>query len=136
MGKKKSRATQVSKGERNNVNKDVSKALRRDYLQNDLARLNNQIDAFKRGKNVMVTIPNPNTNETNKRFLRVNAKDVWKFNNKFIMKHNTSVHIPCHSHVSNWQIKYSIEGGSNTKIINTDILFKYYYPEHKFYKTI
>ena len=40
MGKKKSRATQTSKGERNNVSKDVSKALRRDYLQNDLARLN------------------------------------------------------------------------------------------------
>jgi len=93
MGKKKSRATQTSKGERNNVNKDVSKSLRRDYMQNDLARLNNQIDAFKRGKNVMVTIPNPNTNETNKRFLRVNAKDVWKFNNKFIMKHNTSENV-------------------------------------------
>ena len=93
MGKKKSRATQVSKGERNNVNKDVSKALRRDYMHNDLARLSNQIDAFKRGKNVMVTIPNPNTNETNKRFLRVSAKDVWKFNNKFIMKHNTSENV-------------------------------------------
>ena len=90
MGKKKSRATQVSKGERNNVSKDVSKALRRDYLQNDLARLNNQIDAFKRGKNVMVTIPNPNTNETNKRFIRVSAKDIWKSNNKFMMKQNTS----------------------------------------------
>ena len=90
MGKKKSRATQVSKGERNNVNKDVSKALRRDYLQNDLARLSNQIDAFKRGKNVMVTIPNPNTNETNKRFIRINAKDIWKFNNPYIMKQNTA----------------------------------------------
>mgnify|MGYP003645545596 FL=1 len=93
MGKKKSRATQTSKGERNNVCKSTTKALRRDYMQNDLARLNNQIDAFKRGKNVMVTIPNPNTNETNKRFLRVNAKDVWKFNNKFIMKHNTSENV-------------------------------------------
>ena len=93
MGKKKSRATQTSKGERNNVCKSTTKALRRDYMQNDLARLNNQIAAFKRGKNVMVTIPNPNTNETNKRFLRVNAKDVWKFNNKFIMKHNTSENV-------------------------------------------
>ena len=25
----------------------------------------------------MLTIPNPNTNETNKRFIRVNARDVW-----------------------------------------------------------
>jgi len=25
----------------------------------------------------MITIPNPNTNETNKRFIKVNARDVW-----------------------------------------------------------
>ena len=90
MGKKKSRATQTSKGERNNVNRDVIKSLRRDYMNNDLARMKNQIAAFKRGKNVMLTVPNPNTNETNKRFIRVNAKDVWKSNNKFMMKQNTS----------------------------------------------
>ena len=93
MGKKKSRATETSKGERCNVSKSTIKAVRRDYMNNDLARLTNKIDAFKKGKNVMVTIPNPNTNETNKRFLRVNAKDVWKFNNKFIMKHNTSENV-------------------------------------------
>ena len=90
MGKKKSRATQTSKGERNNVCKATTKAVRRDYMQNDLARLNNQFDAFNKGKNVVVTIPNPNTNETNKRFIRVSAKDVWKSNNKFMMKQNTS----------------------------------------------
>ena len=93
MGKKKSRATQVSKGERNNVNKDVSKALRRDYLQNNLARTTNQVSAFKKGKNVMLTIPNPNTSETNKPFVRVNAKDVWKFNKPYIMKQNTSENV-------------------------------------------
>jgi ribosomal protein L21E len=75
MGKKTSRSTQTSKGERNNVNKDVIKSLRRDYMNNDLARMKNQIAAFKRGKNVMVTIPNSNPNETNKRFIRVNAKE-------------------------------------------------------------
>jgi ribosomal protein L21E len=90
MGKKTSRSTQTSKGERNNVNKDVIKSLRRDYMNNDLARMKNQIAAFKRGKNVMVTIPNSNPNETNKRFIRVNAKDVWKSNNNFMMKQNTS----------------------------------------------
>ena len=93
MGKKKSRATQTSKGERNNVSKDLSKALRRDYLQNNLARTTNQVSAFKEGKNVMLTIPNPNTNETNKPFVRVNAKDVWKFNKPYIMKHNTSENV-------------------------------------------
>ena len=44
MGKKKSRETESSKGERNNVNKDVIKSLRRDYMNNDLARMKNQID--------------------------------------------------------------------------------------------
>jgi hypothetical protein len=90
MGKKTSRSTQTSKGERNNVNKDVIKSLRRNYMNNDLARMRNQFDAFNKGKNVMVTIPNPNTNETNKRFIRVSAKNIWKSNNKFMMKQNTS----------------------------------------------
>jgi hypothetical protein len=90
MGKKKSRATQTSKGERNNVCKATTKAVRRNYMNNDLARMRNQFDAFNKGKNVVVTIPNPNTNETNKRFIRVSAKDVWKSNNKFMMKQNTS----------------------------------------------
>ena len=90
MGKK-SRSTETSKGERNNVRRDITKALRRDYLEREpITRLNNQIAAFKRGKNVMVTIPNPNTNETNKRFIRVKAKDVWFFNNPYIMKQNTT----------------------------------------------
>ena len=40
-------------------------------------RLNNQLSAFKKGRRVMITIPNPNTNETNKRYIRVNARDVW-----------------------------------------------------------
>jgi len=90
MGKKKSRATETSKGERNNVRRDVTKALRRDYMSGRSDRMNNQIAAFRKGKNVMLTIPNPNTNETNKRFIRVNAKNVWKSNNKFNMKQNTS----------------------------------------------
>ena len=91
MGKKKSRATETSKGERRSVSKSVTKAVRRDYIEfKHIERIRNQLDAFNKGKNVMVTIPNPNTNETNKRFIRVSAKDVWKSNNKFMMKQNTS----------------------------------------------
>ena len=78
MGKK-SRTTETSKGECNI-----------DYMSRRSARMNNQIEAFNKGKNVMVTIPNPNTNETNKRFIRVNAKDVWKSNNTYMMKQNTA----------------------------------------------
>ena len=36
-------------------------------------KLRNKQKAFRSGKNVILTIPNPNTNETNKRFIRINA---------------------------------------------------------------
>ena len=77
MGKKKQRAKQVSKGERRSVNRSVTKANRRDYMKS-AERMSNQLTAFLRGKRVMLTVPNPNTNETNKRFIRVPASEVWK----------------------------------------------------------
>ena len=86
--RKKSRAHQVSKGERSNVNKKVCNAMRSDTSQ--LQRTINQREAWSRGKNVMVTIPNPNEQETNKRFIRVNAKDLWGSPKKFIMKQTAS----------------------------------------------
>ena len=79
MGKKKQRSTQTSKGERRCVARATIKALRRDYMQSS-ARSQNQLSAFLKGKNVMLTIPNPNTNETNKRFIRVPAREVWRMN--------------------------------------------------------
>ena len=80
MGKKKQRANQTSKGERNSVARSTVKAMRRDYMQSS-DRVNNQLAAFLRGKNVMLTIPNPNKNETNKRMIRVPAADVWRRGN-------------------------------------------------------
>ena len=77
MGKKRSRAHQVSKGERRCVARDIVKATRRDYMQSS-ERITNQLSAFLRGKNVMLTIPNPNKNETNKRMIRVPAADQWR----------------------------------------------------------
>jgi threonine aldolase len=77
MGKKKQRSTQTSKGERRCVARATTKALRRDYMQSS-DRVNNQLAAFLRGKNVMLTIPNPNKNETNKRFIRVPAAEQWR----------------------------------------------------------
>ena len=77
MGKKKSRAHQVSKGERNSVARNIVKARRRDYMQSS-ERMTNQLAAFLRGKNVMLTIPNPNKNVTNKRFIRVPAAEQWR----------------------------------------------------------
>jgi hypothetical protein len=40
-------------------------------------RMFNQRAAWAKGKNVVLTIANPNPNETNKRFIRVAAKDLW-----------------------------------------------------------
>ena len=88
MGKKKKSDGYTSMGLHNNVSKDTLKAMRKE--RSHLDTMMNKYTAFKKGKNVMLTIPNPNTNETNKRFVRVNAKDVWKFNKPYIMKQNTS----------------------------------------------
>lgn len=69
MGKKRQRAKQVSKGE-------VGRPMRtRD--RNPALRIWNQRIAWSEGRNVVLTIPNPNDKETNKRFIKVNAREVW-----------------------------------------------------------
>ena len=80
MGKKRPRASQTSKGlvnkNPNSDSKRVQKALRREY-RGSTAELNNKMKAHLKLKNVMLTVPNPNTNETNKRFIRVSSREVW-----------------------------------------------------------
>jgi hypothetical protein len=77
----------VSKGERTNVNKKLRNSIRRNHsTTRKFERLINQHIEFAKGKNVVLTIPNPNPHETNKKFIRVNARDVWtpgKFSMKF-----------------------------------------------------
>ena len=73
--KKKSRDQQVSKGSGANVNAWVTKAIRKDRTL--LQRMCNKISAWKQMKNPWLTVPNPNPNETDKRFVRVKANDVW-----------------------------------------------------------
>ena len=82
MAKKKDVITKADKdkrpvGKRASVAKWIRKANRREYLNNELARKHNQLKALKQGKNVVLSIRNINTNETNKKFIRVNARDVW-----------------------------------------------------------
>ena len=88
MGKKKSRDHQVSKGERKSVSRKTTNAVKKDRSFIDVSRA--KWDAYAKGKNVIVTVPNPNTNETNKPFIRVNAKDVWGSRKPYIMKQNVS----------------------------------------------
>ena len=79
MGKKRSRATQTSKGERRNVANGLGDD------RTEIKKMIDKMDAFRKGKNVMLTIPNPNKSETKKPFIRVSAKEKWR-NDKFIMK--------------------------------------------------
>ena len=80
MGKKKKSSgnSYTSKGERPNVSKNTRKAMRRDYIENrKLERLNNQIDAWRAGRNVMLTIPNDGGDAKKMPFIRVPATKVW-----------------------------------------------------------
>ena len=60
----------TSKGQRPNVRKDIRKAQRRDYV-GSIAQIANKLEAHLQGKKVMVTIPNPDKNNTRERFIRV-----------------------------------------------------------------
>ena len=75
MGKKKSRAKQVSKGIVGNPMKSRLRYGDEGYASQ---KITNQLKAFLAGKRVMLTIANPNKNETNKPYIRVPANEVWK----------------------------------------------------------
>ena len=77
------RTSYVSKGKRRNVAKWIRKTMKRE--RTGFQRANAQLDAFWEGKNVVLTIPNPNPNEKGKPFIRKNAKEVWS-RDRFIMK--------------------------------------------------
>ena len=72
-----------SNNKKRNVNKWVTRTMKKDKGRYE--RVLNQLNAFRRGKNVVLTIPNPNKTERSKPFIKVNAKDVWS-NDKYMMK--------------------------------------------------
>jgi len=76
MGKKRSRATQTSKSTHCQNRTSWSKAQRLEYKSTFVEGINKRA-AWAKGKHVMLTIPNPNTNETNKPFIRVPAHEQW-----------------------------------------------------------
>ena len=87
MGRGKSRDSYTSKGERPNVSRRWLKLTRKD---ND-DRTYNQWDAFVKGKNVVLTIKNPNKNETNKPINRVPAKEQLRILKAFTMTSGENV---------------------------------------------
>ena len=82
-----SKNSYTSKGERNNVARWHHNALRRDrtVLETSIIKLK----AFKKGKKVYLTIPNPNTKETNKKFIRIKASDYWTKTGSFMMSRSS-----------------------------------------------
>ena len=73
MAKKSSGKQYTSKGERNSVNKETLKDIRRDQYAGD--KMLNIQKAWLKGQNPWITVENPNKNETNKRFIRVRANE-------------------------------------------------------------
>jgi hypothetical protein len=69
MAGKSKRAKYVSKGQRDSISSDLLRAVKRDRAP--VERILNQLKHWSKGKRTMVTIANPNKNETNKRFIRV-----------------------------------------------------------------
>ena len=63
------RTKYTSRGQRASVSKELTKAVRNE--RSELDKILNKLNVWATGKKVMVTIPNPNKNETNKRFIRV-----------------------------------------------------------------
>ena len=84
-GKRSSGKNYVSKGERDSVAKSTRKIVRRDYLANG-PRLVNQIAAWRAGKNVMLTVPNPNKKNTKERMIRISAIDYWGYPRQPMLK--------------------------------------------------
>lgn len=75
MGKKKSRTKQVSKGIIGRPMRSRKRHWEEGYHSD---RIINQFNAYLKGKRVILTVANPNKNETNKPFIRVPAHEVWR----------------------------------------------------------
>jgi hypothetical protein len=72
MGKKRSRKTQVSKGERRSIGRWAVNAVRREKSEAEKAI--NKLDAWRKGKNPWITVPGPSSNM---RFIKVRANSLY-----------------------------------------------------------
>lgn len=60
----------VSKGIHRAVDRKITNALRSEYLQSP-ERILNQMDALRKGKDVVFTVANPSKEQTNKKLIKV-----------------------------------------------------------------
>ena len=73
MGRKRSRTSVKSKGSMNSISKNIKKMLRTDNKKDKMRRVLNQLDAWSKGKRVIL-------NDDNGK--RVEAKQIWGSPNK------------------------------------------------------
>ena len=79
MGRKKSRASVKSKGSMNSVSKNTKRMMRADKKADIAQKMLNKLDAWKKGKNVIVHEEGKTTRES---VIRKDARDVWGNPNK------------------------------------------------------
>ena len=77
MAKKKQRAKQTSKGIHHQNPNPIRKAMRKEY-RTSAARMMNQLEAHMKGKRVVLTIENPDKNNTKERHIKVLSTEHWK----------------------------------------------------------
>ena len=74
MGRKKSRASVKSKGSMNSVSKNTKRIMRKEKKADLMQKMLNKLDAWKKGKNVIVHEEGKTTRES---VIRKNARDAW-----------------------------------------------------------
>ncbi len=72
MGKKRTRSTTVSKGERNPIARSTTKLVKRERPELEKGLL--KLAAWKAGKNPWITVPGPSKNMA---FVRVRENTIW-----------------------------------------------------------
>ena len=77
MGKKKTRSAYTSSGGTPTISRRISNSVREDVGNG--TKMLRQLKMWSKGKRTMITVENPNKNETNKRFIRVEGNDPRAF---------------------------------------------------------
>lgn len=75
MSAPKTKTKYVSKGERENVSSDLTKAVKRERTAVDYWTIKQK--AWLAGKNPWIRVPNGNTTDTRARYVRVRAETEW-----------------------------------------------------------
>ena len=65
----------TSQGQRPNIKRNVLKAVRRSITPSE--KMANVMSAYLAGRNPWVTIANPNDKQTNAKYIRVKAEELW-----------------------------------------------------------